>query len=111
MANLEDAIMDGESAVICRADRQAADAGDLTPVGAQRVRALPAIGGAPPMTQGRPTPSGEAQPERASLAAPDHGNVFADDEPPPDPDPRLVELTRILARMAAREWYRRQRQG
>jgi hypothetical protein len=45
MAKLEDAIKGGESAVIFRADRQAADAGDLTPVGAQRGRALPAVGG------------------------------------------------------------------
>jgi hypothetical protein len=109
MANLGDAIMGGENAVIYRADRQAADAGDLTRGGAQRVR-LPAVDGTPPMTQGRPTPP-EPRPERGSLANPDHGNVAADDEPPPDPDPRLVELTRILARMAAREWYRRQRQG
>ena len=63
------------------------------------------------MTQGRPTPSGEPRPARDSLAIQDHGNVVADDESPPDPDPRLVELTRVLARMAAREWYRRQRQG
>ena len=63
------------------------------------------------MTQGRPTPSGEPWPAPGSLAIPDHGNVVADDQLPPDPDPRLVELTRILARIAAREWYRRQRQG
>ena len=44
MANLGDAII-GESAVICPADRQAADAGDLARDGAQKRRALPAVGG------------------------------------------------------------------
>jgi hypothetical protein len=35
--------------------------------------------------------------------------ILAKDEPPPDP--RLLQLTRLLARIAAREWYGRQKRG
>lgn len=49
-------------------------------------------------------------PEAGALSGPDHGNVVVSEDLPP-PDPRLVEMTRILARMAARAWYASQRRG
>jgi hypothetical protein len=47
-----------------------------------------------------------AGPERATNSDAEHGIV---QEPPPDP--RLIELTRIMARLAARAWYASQRRG
>jgi hypothetical protein len=48
--------------------------------------------------------------EAGALSGPDHGNVVVSEDQTP-PDPRLIELTRIMARLAARAWYASQRRG
>jgi hypothetical protein len=50
MANFGEGIMGGESALICRADRQAADAGDLTPGRSSKGPRRPAVDAIPPIT-------------------------------------------------------------
>ena len=49
-------------------------------------------------------------PKAATHSGTSQGNLVVSEDQPP-PDPRLVELTRIAARLAARQWYASQRRG